>query len=64
MLYTKYRNGKVETVSGLSLEVCRVLQHATLASPGPRGPSGMPVLGRLNPQEVELVECLASSPAS
>jgi len=63
-LYTSYRNGKIETVTGLSKEVCQTIRKASLAAPGPRGPSGMPISGHLDPSEIREIECLASRPVS
>lgn len=64
MFHVKFHNGKIETIPGLNHDTCETLRKTTLASSGPRGPSNKPVLGHLDPQEIEQIECLASDPVS
>ena len=63
-LYQRYHDGQAETVRGLSKTFCEALHDETLRQPGPRGPSGMPVVGHIAPTEIERIECLPAEAVS
>ena len=62
-LYSRYHNGQAEIVRGLSQAFCEAVKDATLKQPGPRGPSGMPIVGHISPTEIETIECLPAEAA-
>lgn len=62
-LYQRERSGQSEIVRGLSKTVCETIKDDTLKQPGPRGPSGMPIVGHVSPSEIEVIECLSAEVA-
>ena len=60
---SRYHNGKIEITRGLSETFCESVKDEILRQPGPQGPSGMPIVGHVEPTKIESVECLPSEAA-